>query len=240
MVIKVARCYACGMRPTFQRARQPEQKEHRRAHLLATTRSLLEGGVELQALSLNELARRAGMAKANVYRYFESREALLVAVLQEVWGEWYESFRAEHPRVGKRKVQLRTLVSRLARSLGRQPLLCALTAALPSVLEHNLSEDAIRDLKTQSLRLFGEIAHDLADRCDVLSPAAWGELLRDSAHVIMGLYAATHPAPAVARVLADPELRFFARDFISELERFMLALAEDHARRGPGPGPARG
>ena len=61
----------------FQRARQPAQKEQRRTHLLTTARELLAGGVGLRALSLNELARHAEMAKANVYRYFPNKYALL-------------------------------------------------------------------------------------------------------------------------------------------------------------------
>jgi len=68
----------------FQRARQPEQREERRAHLLTTARAMLEGGVDLRALTLNALAREAGMAKSNVYRYFETREALLLELL---WAE---------------------------------------------------------------------------------------------------------------------------------------------------------
>jgi AraC-like DNA-binding protein len=58
----------------FQRARQPDQKAKRRAHVLATAREILaDGAVDLGQLTLNELARRVGMAKSNLYRYFETR-----------------------------------------------------------------------------------------------------------------------------------------------------------------------
>ncbi|HHH28079.1 MAG TPA: TetR family transcriptional regulator [Polyangiaceae bacterium] len=40
------------------------------------------------ALSLNELAKRAGMAKPNIYRYLESRQAVLLALLDDRTARW--------------------------------------------------------------------------------------------------------------------------------------------------------
>ena len=61
----------------FTRARQPEQIEARKAQLLASARAN-SWRSDLNALTLSALARTAGMSKSNVYRYFESREALSV------------------------------------------------------------------------------------------------------------------------------------------------------------------
>ncbi len=219
------------MAPTFQRARQPEQKEQRRAHLLATARELLASGLSLRALSLNELARRADMAKANVYRYFETREALLLALLWEEWQRWFEELRAEWRVEEDSSVSLDAVVSRLARTLAREALLCELTAALPTVLEQNVGEAAIRDFKHATLTFFGAIARFLAERAPVLSEVAYAELLHDAAHLIMGLYAALHAAPSVAQALEDRTLRFFRRDFQVEFERMLGAMAADHTAR---------
>ncbi len=77
----------------FVRARQPEQKEERRRNLIATARAMLDERMRLDELSLNELARRAGMTKSNVYRYFESREAVLLALLEDEWRSWFDELR---------------------------------------------------------------------------------------------------------------------------------------------------
>jgi AcrR family transcriptional regulator len=207
--------------------------EQRRAHLLTTARALLTSGVGLRALSLNELARRADMAKANVYRYFETREALLLALLWEEWQRWFEALRADWPQDGRDPLSLDSVVSRLARSLAHGTLLCELTAALPTVLEQNVGESTIREFKHASLSFFGTIARFLAERAPVLSEAAYAELLHDAAHAIIGLYPALHPAAPAARALEDPGLRFFRREFAVELERVLGALAADHARRSP-------
>jgi AcrR family transcriptional regulator len=183
---------------------------------------------------LNELARRADVAKANVYRYFETREALLLALLWEEWQRWFDALRAEWPEDERAPPSLDAVASRLARSLARETLLCELTAALPTVLEQNLGEPAIRDFKHASLAFFGTIARFLAERAPVLSEAVYAEILHDAAHAIMGLYPPLHPPPSVARALEDPALGFFRRDFAVELERVVGALAADHARRSAG------
>lgn len=221
------------MRADFQRARQPEQKEQRRAHLLATARTQLASGVSLRALSLSELARQAGMAKASVYTYFESREALLLALLWDEWQQWFLRLKSARPTRRRRPETLDDVADALARSLAACPLLCELTAALPTVLEQNLGEEAIRTFKRDALTLFGELATFLAARSPLLPASAYAGLVHDTAHAIMGLYPATHPAPAAARALTDPALHFFRRDFTKELQRFVRALAAAHALRAP-------
>jgi AcrR family transcriptional regulator len=216
------------MERTFQRARQPAQKEQRRLHLLETARALLESGTGLQELTLNGLAREARMAKANVYRYFESREGVLLELLWGEWSRWFRRFsrRGRRPR----DLSLRDLVTALTRSLCQERLLCALTAALPGVIEQNLRDDTIRDFKLRCITFFGEVATFLEGCCATLEKAHYASLVLDIAHAIMGLYPATHAAPAVARVLEAADMRFFRRDFGDELERFALALAMDHER----------
>src|SRR6204780_305586 len=59
----------------FQRARSEEQREIRRQAILDTAAAMLDV-MPVSEVSLNELSRRAGLAKSNVLRYFESREAI--------------------------------------------------------------------------------------------------------------------------------------------------------------------
>lgn len=215
----------------FQRARQPEQKEERRAHLLATTRAMLEGGADLHTLSLNELARRAGMAKSNVYRYFETREAVLLALLWEEMSLWREHMTRALRRPARGRPALDALVGQLARTLAARPMFCALLTAVPSVLERNLSEETIRDFKTRALQWLRELGDLLSEHVPALSAEQYAGLFYDGTAVIAGLYPAAHSTGAAARVAAEPALRSLRRDLARDLERFLVALARDQARK---------
>jgi AcrR family transcriptional regulator len=173
------------------------------------------------------------MAKSNVYRYFESREALLLELLWDEWAGWFPAM-AKSIRKPKAGDALAPLVRHVARTIAARPLLCALTAALPSVLEQNLSEAAILDFKVRSLALLREGAAFFASCAPQISAEAWARLIHDAMAVIAGLHPFAHPAEPAARVLDDPALRFYRRDFGADLERFLLALAEAERARGAG------
>src|SRR5690242_14302688 len=72
---------------TFQRARSEEQREIRRRAILDTAAAMLDE-MPAGALTLNELSRQVGLAKSNVLRYFESREAILLELLDRDWQQW--------------------------------------------------------------------------------------------------------------------------------------------------------
>lgn len=68
------------MMTTFQRARSEEQREARRQAILDVAARMLTQ-MPVSELTLNALARHVGLAKSNVLRYFESREAILLELL---------------------------------------------------------------------------------------------------------------------------------------------------------------
>src|ERR1700724_4628324 len=71
----------------FQRARSEEQREARRQAILGAAAAML-AEMPVAEVTLNELSRRAGLAKSNVLRYFESREAVLLELLDSAWQDW--------------------------------------------------------------------------------------------------------------------------------------------------------
>jgi AcrR family transcriptional regulator len=74
---------------TFQRARSAEQREIRRQAILDTAAAMLLE-MPVAELSLNALSRRVGLAKSNVLRYFESREAVLLELLDRATKQWLD------------------------------------------------------------------------------------------------------------------------------------------------------
>jgi len=214
----------------FQRARRPHQKAQRRALLLdAATRLLDAHGLE--AVSLAAVAREARITKSNVYRYFESREAIFLELLLADQTRWVAALeRALAPLHGCDDAG-RTGRA-LARTLAAEPRLCALVAALALVLETNLSDEAVhafkREVQAQSLRIAGAVQGALPS----LPAASLAGLTRALHALVAGLWPMAHPAPAVRRALADPELASFRCDFAADLEAALVALLRGLAASG--------
>ena len=74
----------------WERARQPEQKAVRRQAILDAARSLFTES-SYDEISLNGVAREAGMNKANVYRYFSSREEIFLTIYEAEQDEFIRS-----------------------------------------------------------------------------------------------------------------------------------------------------
>src|SRR3954469_20145585 len=74
---------------SFQRARRPEQIEARRVAILSVAEKLLRER-PVAEISLRELSCRVGLAKSNVLRYFDSREAIFLEVLDVTWTDWLD------------------------------------------------------------------------------------------------------------------------------------------------------
>ena len=106
------------------------------------------------ALSLNELSRRVRLAKSNVLRYFESREAVLLELLDAAWREWLDAVEAE-PAARRRRPGGRAGRARRGgagpRRSSRRPMLCELASASSAVLERNISAEVAARFKRAAL-----------------------------------------------------------------------------------------
>lgn len=106
-------------------------------------------------VSLNELSRRVGLAKSNVLRYFESREAVLLELLDDFLGSWLADL-ADELTAGIEahaapEVRADQLAEVLSRSLADRTVLCDLFGAQGGVLEHNVSVEVIKRHKRSAL-----------------------------------------------------------------------------------------
>ncbi|MEC3994088.1 TetR/AcrR family transcriptional regulator [Actinacidiphila sp. DG2A-62] len=139
---------------TFQRARSEEQREIRRRAILDTAAAMLDE-MPVAEVSLNELSRRVGLAKSNVLRYFESREAVLLELLDvflESWlAELADELAAGIDADAAPRARAERLAEILSRSLAGRAVLCDLFGAQGGVLEHNVSVEVVKRHKRSSL-----------------------------------------------------------------------------------------
>ncbi|MFF8034555.1 MULTISPECIES: TetR family transcriptional regulator [unclassified Streptomyces] len=139
---------------TFQRARSEEQRRIRRRAILDTAAAMLDE-MPVAEVSLNELSRRVGLAKSNVLRYFESREAVLLELLDAFLERWLtelaDELAAGVEAQASPEARAGQLAEVLSRSLAERVVLCDLFGAQGGVLEHNVSVEVAKRHKRSSL-----------------------------------------------------------------------------------------
>jgi AcrR family transcriptional regulator len=227
----------------FQRARSREQREQRRREILDTTAGML---AELPAarIGLNELSRRAGLAKSAVLRYFESREAILLELLDRAWTEWNADLPALLDAALDPAAPARTrtedYAAVYAASLADRPILCDLFSAQAGVLEHNVSADVAARYKKAALANLGVLTELTRARVPELGDAAQ----QVCSQAIMATGAIwTHSRPSAAMLqayAADPALAAQALDFVPTLQQTVATLmAGTLARTGAAPSGTR-
>ena len=194
---------------TFQRARSDEQREIRRTVILETAAAMLNE-MPVAEVSLNELSRRVGLAKSNVLRYFESREAVLLELLDVFLGEWLEDLAeelSEGIEVGAaQNVRAAQLADILSRSLANRVVLCDLFGAQGGVLEHNVSVEVVKRHKRSSLTKLTAMSELLRRHLPELGEAA--QLFCLIGLVSAGALASYVPPPPslLAAYAQEPEL----------------------------------
>jgi AcrR family transcriptional regulator len=206
----------------FQRARSAERKAQRRRALLEATAELVdEAGVG--AVSLSAIARRVGLCKSNIYTYFESREHILLELLHDDWSAWTADTEVALVKL-ERPADAATVAQLLTRSFIARPRLCQLASVVTSVLEKNVSEDAIVEFKTRALSLGIRAAAMLHATLPALELELCAWLLKPTFALVAGLWPMAHPPPAAAKVMERPEFAVHITDFERELGRSLELL----------------
>jgi AcrR family transcriptional regulator len=206
----------------FERARQPEQKEQRREAILDAAAALLEER-GLADVSLSAIARRAELSKANLYRYFESREAIFLELLLSDYRAIAEEFeQALVPLAGSGDVD--AVAREVARALVSRPRALDLLSSISSVLERNVSPEVIRGFKREMTLIGARPVFAL----HAAIPALPVEDAQRAMHAMVifagGLYPSTNPAPAVAEVMSEPEFAHLCVDLESGVEEHARLL----------------
>ncbi|GIE83465.1 TetR family transcriptional regulator [Actinoplanes philippinensis] len=200
---------------TFQRARSEEQREIRRRAILDTAAAMLDE-MPVTEVSLNELSRRVGLAKSNVVRYFETREAVLLELLTRFLREWLAVLAGElaagiDPRLPATD-RAGLLTGILTRSLADRPVLCGLFGAQGGVLEQNVSVEVVTRHKRESLEILDAATTLIREHVPELGDGARAYCLQ--VLVLAGALSAALPPPAgvLAAYQADPSLAVLHTD----------------------------
>lgn len=195
----------------WQRARSEAQKEERAAAILEAAAELLdESG--LAGTGLNAIARRVGLSKPNLYVYFESREGILLQVLNNETKNWVKAYQKKlEPLIGTSDVI--ATANGFADTLYRRKRYCVLFDAMATVFEQNVGIDTVVNFKRQWLDSWQPLAETFSKVFPVLG--------HDRSMWCLGsmtLFAATtwghcHPSESVKKVYELEEFCHLKLDF---------------------------
>jgi AcrR family transcriptional regulator len=212
----------------FQRARSEEQREARRQAILSAAAAML-AEMPVAEVTLNELSRRAGLAKSNVLRYFESREEVLLELLDSAWQDWLVQLDKELANAvdatappAERADQL---AAAAAASLASRPMLCDLISAQAAVLERNVSPQVAAQYKRASIAGIAAFG-GLVLRCvpELGEPDAF-RLAGAAVMTTAAVWPHTQPSAAMlAAYAADPALAAMRLDFTATLREVLEVL----------------
>ena len=213
----------------FQRARSEEQRQARRQAILGAAAAML-GEMPVAEVTLNELSRRAGLAKSNVLRYFESREAVLLELLDSAWQDWLvwldQDLAASASHAAPVAERCAQLASAVAASLASRPMLCDLISAQAAVLERNVSPEVAARYKRASMAGIAALG-GLMLRCvpELGEPDAV-KLAGATVMTTGALWPHTQPSAAMlAAYAADPELAAMRLDFTATIGEMLEVMS---------------
>ena len=145
----------------MRRARSPANKAIRREAILdAAEQHLTVVGID--GFALNPIAQALSIAKGTIYLYFETRESLLLALIERKVQRWFEAV-----TIGLKQVSTSQEWATLVFDTAHEDKdLIKLLLRQDLIIEHNLSQARLIEYKTWWRQWFETLAMHLAEQLD--------------------------------------------------------------------------
>jgi TetR/AcrR family transcriptional regulator len=196
------------------RAIDSEDKAARRAEILSAARRLFLHDSR-QLPSVAQIATEAGLAKGTVYLYFQTKEEIFFALLNEYFAGLLQAVHAVFEAAASDDVLTRFMTCYVA-YLDACPELLRLDAMAYSVLERNLDDAILRKFKLELLQGLMATAALIEARLGLSAGRGLTLLMRTYA-LTRGLWQSLDYPPNLKLLLADPVFAPIRPDFRTEL-----------------------
>jgi AcrR family transcriptional regulator len=205
----------------------PEDKSERRAAIVRAAEALLRRD-PAATFSVEDLARRASLAKGTLYLYFGTREEVLLAVHEK---QTHEIFDVVEQALAAPGADGPSVVRAGLAYLRTHPEFYPLAGNCRGMLDTNISTEAALEFKIA----IGRRLEPLGARIEALYPGLErGEgaaLLMNCYALIIGLWQQADPPLCLRPVMQRPEMAIFRIDFEKQLTTALLDLWESAERR---------
>ncbi|WP_224247473.1 TetR/AcrR family transcriptional regulator [Hyalangium gracile] len=213
---------AKGKRALPQRARKDEDKEARRQLILEEALALYTA-TSYGEVKMADVAERARLAKGTVFLYFPTKEALFLALLEDLLFAWFETLE-ERLSAGEGRWTGARVARTVAESLEGQETLTRLLALLQTVLEQNVTVEQVRGFKERLLEAMARAGALVEQRLAFLKPGEGGRFFIHLHALVTGLRQMADVSPVTREVLELPHMAPLRVDFTQELTDALTTL----------------
>jgi len=198
-----------------KRARSAEQKVERRQEILAAAAALYQAK-PYDAITMDAVAAKAGMAKGTVFLYFPTKEALFFQMTFDAFSAWFDDMERVFSGLAtaKRRLAVPEFLSQLGAVQQRHHLLSQLMAISHSVFERNIGYDQALAFKQMTARRLQAVGGLMEQALGFLRPGQGVQLLMWMYAMVIGFVQLAQPAPVIRKVYQrDPEVGKLQIDF---------------------------
>jgi len=198
-----------------RRATNTTEKRARRQHILSAAETLLQRW-SLDDVNVDRIADVAGVAKGTVYRYYRTREELMLEVFDRHHGVWCNALVSQmNAAAGEPTPD--DIGDMVVRTLAEDPLLLRLFGRIGGLLRGSVSPQAARLFQAHRATRITEVATALERRIAyVTAPQAARWMLRIE-FVVAGMASLAHSASARTSAVDPPDAVMPGLDLESEL-----------------------
>lgn len=207
---------------TQQRARSDHDKQQRRQGILDAALALYHER-PFASFAMADVAAASGLAKGTLYLYFQTKEELFLALLEQLLDAWFAELNAaldgdDTPWDSARGADL------ICTTLERRVALTRLLPIGASVLEHNIPLATARAYKERLLRWVADSGPRLERRMRFLQPGDGAWVLFQVHALVVGLGQMADPAAVAREVLAEEHMAPLRVDFGPAFRRALATL----------------
>jgi AcrR family transcriptional regulator len=209
------------------RAVAPKDKIERRAAIVQAAAALLRRDPSA-TFPVEELARRAGLAKGTVYLYFGTREEVLLALHEQQFMELFDV--VEQSLSAADSHGQRVVADGLA-YLRAHPEFYPVAGNCRYMLDTNIGTDAALAYKIGIAQRLDPLGRRIEEIYAGLAKGDGVALLTNCYAMIVGLWQQADPPLSLRKEMHRPELAIFRVDFEKQLVAALLDLWEGAERR---------
>ncbi|TGL57722.1 TetR family transcriptional regulator [Leptospira jelokensis] len=209
-----------------KRAVLEKDKLSKRTSIIQAAASILQKK-DWSELSMDEVAKRAKIAKGTLYLYFPTKEDLCLRIHSADYESWFldlNEFLNTCSQLDAKKFS-----NWFVQSMDRHTRFLKLLPIVPTILEKNASIQTIREFKTNIKLQISNVLPQLIRFFPFFSEQSGFLFLMQCHALAVGSWSHGFPSNQVREAVKDTDLELFVLDYKSFLETSILHLLKGHS-----------